>query len=228
MRKTCHVLLAIDESGSMHHLASDVRGGFNQYIEGLAAEAGTRWRFTVALFSDRSPMYPAVIDADVPPIPRVRYLCRDAKIADVPRLDARNYVPLGATPLLDAVGDLVSGHGTRSDEDRVLVVVQTDGQENSSQEWNLPGVKKLVEQREATGRWGFVYLGAGVDTWEGNRMGFASVQTRSSRAGTAGTYSGMTASTVGYAAGGTAEVFATEVAAASVEADEAADDPAEK
>lgn len=220
MRKTCHVLLAVDESGSMHDLASDVRGGFNQYIDGLAAETGTRWRFTVALFSNRNRL------SDPNAEPRVRYLCRDAKNADVPRLDERNYVPGGNTPLHDAVGDLVSGFGTRSDDDRVLVVVQTDGLENSSREWKLPAVKKLVEQRTATGRWGFVYLGAGLDTWEGEQMAFASSGTRRSRAGTSGSYARMTQSTVDYAEGGTAEVFAVEVSEASAAADDASDDPA--
>lgn len=183
-KNTCHVLMAVDASGSMWHLADDVRGGFNQYVTDLQADKKTRYRVTAVLFNTD-----------------VRTLCEDAKLSEVPKLDTTNYAPGGGTALFDAVGDLVTSHRDNG-TDRVLVFVNTDGQENSSREWQLKGIQKLVQEREATGRWGFVFIGQGPDTWmQGERMGFRSVGTQSTSGSTRGGYSGMGVATVGYAAG---------------------------
>jgi hypothetical protein len=212
---TCHVLIAIDASGSMNDLDSDVRGGFNQYLDVLAhrgesdSGGGPEYRITVALFNTT-----------------VWMLCQDVPLADAPRLTTKNYVPRGGTALLDAIGDLLQTQGVYGhvddDEaggDRVLVVVHTDGLENSSRRWRLGAVKLEVERRQETGKWGFVFLGAGIDAWEGEQLGFASGQTTKSSAGMRGTYSGLTSGTRSYAGGASAQSVTEEVVAASAQAD---------
>lgn len=187
---TTHVLLVTDMSGSMGHLADDVRGGFNTYVAGLKGKPGS-YRLTATLFDQR-----------------YMPLCVDADLATVPELTGDNYSPAGSTALLDAVGRTVGEFETRAklgDADRVLVVIQTDGQENASREWTWAAVQGLIKDREATGKWSFVYLGAGADTWDqANRMGVAGanyVGTHATSAGTRATYDSLVGATTAYAAG---------------------------
>lgn len=162
-RPTTHALLIWDMSGSMYSLAEDVRGGFNEYVAGLRASDG-RYRLTVTLFDNH-----------------IEPLCVAAKLRDVPSLTADNYRPRGTTALLDAIGKTVTqfeAATTFGEDDRVLVVVQTDGHENASTEWSKASIAELIRDREKTGAWTFVYLGAGVDAWsQAGGIGFSAATT---------------------------------------------------
>jgi hypothetical protein len=214
--------MAIDASGSMYDLADDVRGGFNQYIEDLRTETLTadaddesrnHYKVTVALFNTA-----------------VWYLCRDAELAAVPVMDRSNYTPDRGTALLDAIGELVGGfrkmddsarfRRTPADGDKILVVVNTDGRENSSTEWNNQGVRNLIDAQPKP-QWGFVFLGAGPNVWQqGNRLGFASGMTVNTRAGTRSSYSTFHLSTQKFAGGQSVpQDIADDAAAASQTAD---------
>jgi hypothetical protein len=193
-KSTTHVLFVTDMSGSMQSLAEDVRGGFNTYLDDLAKDGG-KYRLTVTLFDDR-----------------FESLCVAAKLKDVPRLTAENYRPRAMTALLDAVGKTVAEFDARvpalADGDRVLVVVQTDGHENASTEFTRDRIAALIKEREATGRWSFMYLGAGADAWaQAGGLGFAASSTvKSAHSGSAtrSAYSGMTAASIAYSKGATA------------------------
>jgi len=187
---TTHVLMIVDMSGSMGDLAADVRVGFNTYVTDLADQPGT-YRLTATLFDQR-----------------YMPLCADAELSAVPKLTPANYSPAGMTALLDAVGRTVGDFETRvqlGGTDRVLVVIQTDGHENASTEWTWEAIQRLIKDREATGRWSFVYLGAGADTWsQASRMGVdrnSYVNTSATSRGTRSTYDGLTRGTVSFAAG---------------------------
>lgn len=196
-----HVLLVIDMSGSMDGLAEDVRGGFNTYVEDLRRQDG-RFRITATVFDTRF-------------IP----LCVASKLKDVPAMTEGNYRPAGMTALLDAVGKTVTEFEAKTklaDGERVMVVVNTDGAENSSTEFTSARIAEMIREREATKRWTFVYLGAGQAAWgQGQALGFHhSVNTAHSAAGTRSTYSGVAMASASYAAGASAaetvEVLATE------------------
>jgi len=47
----------------------------------------------------------------------------------------------------------------------LLFVVQTDGQENTSKEWNSTTIKDLIKSKENLNHWTFVYLGMGPQGW---------------------------------------------------------------
>ncbi len=188
---TTHVLLITDMSGSMAGLANDVRGGFNTYVDELRADTDQDYRLSVTLFDTE-----------------FVELCKAAPLGDVPALDEANYRPRGMTALLDAVGMTVAGFDETklADDDRVLVVVQTDGHENSSREYRRDQIADVIKAREATGKWSFIFLGAGPDTWQqAAGMGFARDATVSIAAdakSTAGTYSGLSGATRSYSRGG--------------------------
>jgi hypothetical protein len=59
----------------------------------------------------------------------------------------------------------------------VLIVIVTDGGENSSREFNLDAVRELIKAKETEG-WTFVYLGANQDAWNvGSQFGLSKAQT---------------------------------------------------
>lgn len=206
-KPTTHVLIVTDRSGSMGPLADDVRGGFNQYVDDLRADTESRYRLTAALFSHE-----------------YTSLCVAAKLKDVPKLDRHSYAPGGMTALLDAIGRTITDFEQRvpdlKDGDRVLLVVQTDGQENSSREYRVDQIREMITSRETAGRWSCVFLGAGPDTWtQAGGLGFDrgnTVPVASTSGGTQSSYAGLTAATRAYSRGGTgaeaSRVLADEVA----------------
>lgn len=176
-----HVLMVVDMSGSMGNLAEDVRGGFNSYKATLAEDADREYRLTVTLF-------------DTEFIP----LAVDVPLADVPELTAANYMPRGGTALNDAIGRTLAEfdlkHGKVRKHERALVVINTDGHENSSKEFSTDQIKSLIAEKDKSDRWGFVFLGAGPTAWQaGGNYGLGHVTLRSAAtsAGTRSTYSGL-------------------------------------
>lgn len=183
-----YVLMVVDMSGSMGRLAQDVRGGFNTYVSDLAKDDG-RYRLSVTVFDTQ-----------------FISLCTAAKLRNVPMLSDVNYTPRGMTALMDAIGKTITEFEstvTLAEGERVLCVVQTDGAENSSREYTGTQIAKMIADREAGGRWTFIYLGAGVDAWgQGERIGFSHVvNADNSGVGTQRSYSGITQGTISYASG---------------------------
>lgn len=189
---TTHALLAIDKSGSMARLQDDVCGGFNAFCDDQARQDhADRIRVTVVLF-----------DSDY------EVLCTGTAPADVPRLDQDNYVPQGMTALYDAVGTLITTferENTLGDGDRVMLVVSTDGRNNSSREYTAADINAMIDERTRTGRWMATYLGAGPDAWDGGAaMGMRSVNTTADGRGTSQSYAAVAAAATSYTRGATA------------------------
>lgn len=142
------IIAIIDRSGSMGLIRNDVIGGYNTFLEDQQKLAGE----AVLTFAQFDDVYEIIHDG--------------APIADVKPLDEDTYVPRGSTALLDAVGKTVTTaweriqkiHGDDRPE-KVIAVIFTDGQENSSKEWKLDQIKALVEARRKDG-WEFLFLGA--------------------------------------------------------------------
>ena len=86
-----HVHFLLDRSGSMGAIASDVIGGFNDFLREQQARPGT-CRLTLVQFDSQDPF---------------EVLTEAQSIREVPALDARHYHPRGATPLFDALGGLL-------------------------------------------------------------------------------------------------------------------------
>lgn len=105
----------------------------------------------------------------------------DLVFEDKPVSEAKAQLkPSGSTALLDAIGRSVTELGNKfanmSEDERpgtVVVVVITDGYENSSLDWSASAVKELIEQQETEWNWDFNFLGAGMDAVDvGTSYGF--------------------------------------------------------
>ena len=83
-----------------------------------------------------------------------------------------DYRPDGTTALLDAIGATINdlqrsrGQELEADEASVVVVIITDGYENSSKDYNHGQIASLISDLEQTGKWTFSYIGATLDAVE--------------------------------------------------------------
>jgi hypothetical protein len=149
------VTVVIDRSGSMAGTATDTRGGFNRLLEDQKKVAGEA-TISVDLFDHE---FIHLVDAK--------------PVAECPQLNNENYVPRGNTALLDAVGRAINGTGIRlakmDEKDRpekVVFVIITDGQENSSKEFTKSQVRDMIKLQQDTYKWEFVFLGANQDAFQ--------------------------------------------------------------
>jgi uncharacterized protein YegL len=148
---TVHVAFVLDKSGSMQAVEEAVVEGYNDYLRELR-EQGGETLFSLTTFDTR-----------------FEHVCVGEPLANVARLDSRSYRPDGCTALYDAIGHTVlqteqrlqaEGRG----EEKVLVVVMTDGLENSSTDYDAHTIAELVRDYDERPNWTFVYLGAGHET----------------------------------------------------------------
>ena len=89
----------------------------------------------------------------------------NADPVDAAILTEETYVPGACTPLYDAVGRTLTKLEKElkgDDNHSVVVTIITDGYENDSHEYNLTGVKSLIEHLKKEG-WSFAYMGTDHD-----------------------------------------------------------------
>lgn len=147
--KTVLVNFILDKSGSMYDVKASTISGFNEYVNSLKNNKNVNYRFSLTFF-DTS------IDN--------KYV--DVDIKTIEPLNDNTYKPDGNTALYDAVCttiDKVKKEGKRNN--KILTVIMTDGQENSSTKFGREDMNKLVDDMKKTKKWTFVYLGANQDSW---------------------------------------------------------------
>lgn len=162
------IVCILDKSGSMDAVKEDARGGFNTFLKEQQELPGEA-RLSLVLF-----------DTDY------NLLHDNTPIAEVQELTEMTYRPGGLTALLDAVGKTIHTVGERlfntNEAERpgqVIVCIITDGEENSSVEYNKSQVKELIERQQAEYSWKFIYLGANHDAFaEARGIGIRAVGTR--------------------------------------------------
>lgn len=140
------LIFILDRSGSMSGLESDTIGGFNAMLEKQKKEAG-ECRITTVLFDSQYELLHDRVDIDkVQPITEKDYFVR------------------GSTALLDAMGKTMHKieRVQQCEPSRVLMVIITDGEENSSREYQLETIKMKVKFLKEKS-WEFIFLGANMD-----------------------------------------------------------------
>lgn len=144
----------MDRSGSMYGTADDVIGGFNEFLREQKQNEGDA-NVSFIMFNTQ-----------------VSVLHEGEPIDTVPELTRHNYIPNGGTALLDAIGQTIVNTGKRlaaMDEadrpGRVIVLIMTDGEENSSLEYNNETIKQMIQTQENEFSWNFVFMGANQDSF---------------------------------------------------------------
>lgn len=159
------IVTIIDKSGSMMSLKSRTIEGFNEFLNEQKKVEGEA-NFSLVLFG--SPGRETIVFDSI-------------DINEISELDENNYQPGGTTALYDCLGKTIKALRKRiknlnEDErpERVLFVIITDGEENSSRLYNKEKVFEMISKREKKNGWAFIYLGANQDSFaEGGKMGVA-------------------------------------------------------
>lgn len=145
------LVLIIDRSGSMSSIKSDAEGSINSLLEEYK-KIPQDVRVTL-------------VDFDV----EIRFLSFVE-----PAEMVKKYVlsPRGMTALYDAIGTTINTIGKEyagTDESsrpgKVVVVIATDGEENSSREFAQEQIKTMVEHQNLKYNWQFMYIGANQDAY---------------------------------------------------------------
>ena len=147
-----HLAIVLDRSGSMRAIRREAVDVLNAQIEAMRRESeGQTVRASFVTFST---------SVDVP-------IVWEEAPGVLEPIDLADYRPAGMTAMLDAVGrtvrDLRALPDAQREESAFLVVVISDGQENNSRHETWGSIAELIQACEATGRWTFVYQGAGHD-----------------------------------------------------------------
>lgn len=146
-----HVCFIIDESSSMWTSAHDVKEGFKKIInEQKENKEGT---CAVSIYKFRTVAPPA-----------------ELVMEDVNNIVGElEYNPNGCTALYDGVGRAIREVGQRLYEmpeeerpEKNLIVIMTDGEENSSRSYDAAMVKEMIKHQETKYNWTFLYIGTDI------------------------------------------------------------------
>ncbi len=147
---TLNIHFLLDETGSMETVKQATIDGFNEYVRTLWERKEQDILFSFATFDSE----------------RFTRRCESVKLDDVPELTAESYNPGSMTNLYDAVARTIRAADGQSN---VLVVIMTDGQENSSKEFSQRMINDMITERRSSKGWEFAFLGANQDAWATGR-----------------------------------------------------------
>jgi hypothetical protein len=147
------IVVVLDESSSMGSVREATIEGFNAFVDAQRVQPG-ECRLTLQKFNTS--------------VPEPTFVSQD--IRTVPVLGGFNYWPNGMTALYDAIGTQIDALGKRlaltpehQRPGKVIFVIQTDGQENISQRYNLAKINSMIEHQKSVYSWDFMFIGSAKD-----------------------------------------------------------------
>ena len=132
------IYCVIDRSGSMDSCRTDTIGGFNTFL----ADQDPNETININLFDhEYIELY-------------------SGSVKDAMKMSYENFVPRGNTALYDAIGKtILKAKDASKEETPPVIVILTDGEENSSKEFTRKSIKKMIEELD----WKFIFLAANQD-----------------------------------------------------------------
>lgn len=198
----CDITVLLDKSGSMAGVVSDTIGGINSFIDKQKAVNGN-CRLSIYQFDDF-----------------LETTYQSCDIQTAPKLSPENYQTRGNTALLDAIGKTIIALGQRFEAftenekpDKVVFVIQTDGEENASKEYTTDKVFDMISHQKDKYNWQFIFMGANQDAIKtANSYGISAGSTLTYANNSAGNFyafSGMGCNIASYRAGTTQDTSFT-------------------
>lgn len=146
------IVMILDESGSMGSIRNDMITAINDLIMEQKQIKDKPCKFTLVKFNDS-----------------IKRVIQNRDLQEVSELTPQDYIPDRTTALYDAIGSTVNWFRYESN---VLMVIVTDGQENSSKEYNHAQIKQMLDEKQKHRGWTYVYLSNDLSTArQGDNLG---------------------------------------------------------
>ena len=159
--KITELVFIIDKSGSMSGLENETIKGFNELLNKQKKQKD-KALITTIFFNTT-----------------MQFINERKDINEVKEITLNDYRVGGCTALLDAIGNAINyilnnQINDKENEYNNMVVIITDGFENSSVEFSYEKINSLINKKQKED-WQFIFLGANIDVIkEANKMGIAS------------------------------------------------------
>ncbi len=159
--KITELVFIIDKSGSMSGLEDETIKGFNELLNKQKKQKD-KALITTIFFNTT-----------------MQFINERKDINEVKEITLNDYRVGGCTALLDAIGNAINyiynnQINDKENEYNNMVVIITDGFENSSLEFSYEKINSLINKKQKED-WQFIFLGANIDVIkEANKMGIAS------------------------------------------------------
>lgn len=147
------IVVLIDRSASMSGMEDETVGAFNSFLAEQKEVKGEAV-LTLVLFDHRE----EIIHFQTP-LNQVEPLTRSV------------YTIGGNTSMYDCLGNVMSAMKYANKSGKAIFLIQSDGQENTSQLYNGSRIKQMIAAGEEAG-WDFQFIGTGIDAIvEGSKFG---------------------------------------------------------
>lgn len=148
--KSADIIFILDESGSMESLGTEPVQAVNSFINDQKKSTPPGVNSTFTLWKFNSNVTLSINEQDLKTI---------GTFSD--------YHPDNMTALYDAIGKaIVSKKLSGKNLFGVVCVILTDGEENSSKEYNSFEISNLTKEMQEKWGWKFIYLGANQDAFK--------------------------------------------------------------
>ncbi len=153
---TTYYQFILDMSGSMGGIRFETIQSYNAHIRQIQTlkkdHPNQEFLVSLCLFNDQ-----------------VISVFEDVSLEKIKLITPEDYIPLGSTALLDAIGKctyrIKQEHGKEIDADEasVVTIIITDGEENASRVFNFQEISRMILDLEKTENWTFTFLGAEIN-----------------------------------------------------------------
>ena len=145
-----YALVCLDETGSMRGQEERVVSSLNEYVAGLPEHTHvTVFKFDALRWDTFFDNY------------KKNWI----------HMTTEDYKPGSMTPLLDSIARTIRhAESITSKDDKVFIMIDTDGQENASKEETRDSIKALVAQKTEC-KWEFWFMANSIDQITANTIG---------------------------------------------------------
>ncbi len=152
MKDLTEIVCLLDNSGSMQSIKNDIIGNFNSFIEAQKKDPQEA-KLSLILFNVAKKVVHEALDLQtVPEFTSDGYRCTDGTAL---------YDALGST--IDSVGKRLAAYDEADRPNKVIFVILTDGEENSSVTYSQEQISAMITEQQNVYSWQFIFLGSNQD-----------------------------------------------------------------
>lgn len=169
MKDLTKIVVLLDKSGSMTASSEKTVAGFNSFLNEQKQLEG---KATISLYQFAHELEESYIDENIQTAKRLINVQQFGRATEYPcfvTYDSDGY----CTPLRDSIGKVINDTGLELSllpeserPNKVIFVIITDGNDNSSRTFSNRKIKEMITHQQSVYNWTFLYLGADLNSVE--------------------------------------------------------------